>query len=58
MQAWIKLMKWTWNHLRVSALIRLKRIYNFWCSMLVYAPFALCFVTLRGIFMHLPELTY
>jgi hypothetical protein len=25
-------------------LIRLKRIYNFLCSMLVYAPFALCFV--------------
>jgi hypothetical protein len=31
---------------RVSSmsLIRLKRIYNFWCSMLVYTPFALCFV--------------
>jgi hypothetical protein len=39
-------------------LIRLKRIYNFWCSMLVYTPFALCFVTLRGIFIHFPELTY
>jgi hypothetical protein len=26
--------------------------------MLVYTPFALCFVTLRGIFMHFPELTY
>jgi hypothetical protein len=26
--------------------------------MLVYAPFALCFVTLCGIFMHFPELTY
>jgi hypothetical protein len=25
-------------------MIRLKRIYNFWCSMLVYTPFALCFV--------------
>jgi hypothetical protein len=24
--------------------IRLKRIYNFWCYMLVYTPFALCFV--------------
>jgi hypothetical protein len=24
--------------------IRLKRIYNFLCSMLVYTPFALCFV--------------
>jgi hypothetical protein len=41
-----------------GGLIRLKRIYNFLCSMLVYAPFALCFVTLRGIFMHFPELTY
>jgi hypothetical protein len=39
-------------------LIRLKRIYNFLCSMLVYAPFALCFVTLHGVFMHFPELTY
>jgi hypothetical protein len=38
--------------------IRLKRIYNFLCSMLVYAPFALWFVTLRGVFMHFPELTY
>jgi hypothetical protein len=35
-----------------------KRIYNFWCSMLVYTPFALCFVTLCGVFMHFPELTY
>jgi hypothetical protein len=34
-----------------GCLIRLKRIYNFWCSMLVYTPFDLCFVTLRGIFM-------
>jgi hypothetical protein len=25
-------------------LIRLKRIYNFWCSMLVFTPIALCFV--------------
>jgi hypothetical protein len=38
-------------------LIRLKRIYNFLCSMLGYAPFALCFVTLHGVFMHFPELT-
>jgi hypothetical protein len=38
-------------------MIRLKRIYNFWCSMLVYTPFALCFVTLRGVSMHFPELT-
>jgi hypothetical protein len=42
----------------VGILIRPKRNYNFWCSMLVYTPFALCFVTLRGIFMHFPELTY
>jgi hypothetical protein len=27
-------------------LIRLKRIYNFWCFMLVFTPFAYCFVTL------------
>jgi hypothetical protein len=40
-----------------QSLIRLKRIYNFLCSMLIYTPFALCFVTLRGIFMHFPELT-
>jgi hypothetical protein len=26
--------------------------------MLVYTPFALCFVTLRGVFMHFLELTY
>jgi hypothetical protein len=39
-------------------LIRLKRIYNFLCSMLVFTPFALCFVTLRGIFMRFLELTY
>jgi hypothetical protein len=38
--------------------IHLKRIYNFGCSMLVYAPFALCFVTLCGIFMYFLELTY
>jgi hypothetical protein len=38
--------------------IRLERIYNFLCSMLVFTPFALCFVTLRGIFMRFPELTY
>jgi hypothetical protein len=39
-------------------LIRLKRIYNFWCSMLVFTLFALYFITLRGIFMRFPELTY
>jgi hypothetical protein len=43
---------------RSSAMIHLKRIYNFLSSMLVYTPFALCFVTLRDIFMHFPELTY
>jgi hypothetical protein len=26
--------------------------------MLVYTPFALCFVTLCGVFMHFPELAY
>jgi hypothetical protein len=26
--------------------------------MLVYTPFALCFVILRGVFMHFPELTH
>jgi hypothetical protein len=41
-----------------ATLIRLKYIYNFLCSMLVYTPFALCFVTLRGVFMHFLELTY
>jgi hypothetical protein len=40
------------------AMIRLKRIYNFRCSMLVFIPFAYCFVTLRGTFMHFSELTY
>jgi hypothetical protein len=39
-------------------MIRLKRIYNFSCSMLVYAPFALCFVKLHGVFKHFLELTY
>jgi hypothetical protein len=41
-----------------SLLTHLKCIYNFWCSMPVYTPFALCFVTLCGVFMHFPELTY
>jgi hypothetical protein len=35
-----------------------QRIYNFLCSMLVYTPFALSFVTLRGVFMHFLKLTY
>jgi hypothetical protein len=38
--------------------IRLKHIYNFLCSMLVFTPFALCFVTLCGVFMRFLELTY
>jgi hypothetical protein len=42
----------------INRLIRLQRIYNFLCSMLVFTPFAYCFVTLRGTFMHFPELTY
>jgi hypothetical protein len=41
-----------------ALVIHLKRIYNFLCSILVYKPFALCFVTLRGVFMHFLELTY
>jgi hypothetical protein len=41
----------------LRCLIRLKCIYNFWCSMLVLTPFALSFVTLRGVFMHFLELT-
>jgi hypothetical protein len=46
------------QELSLGMLIRLKRIYNFWCSMLVFTPSALCFVTLRGTFMHFLELTY
>jgi hypothetical protein len=46
------------QELSLGMLIRLKRIYNFWCSMLIFTPFALCFATLRGIFMWFPELTY
>jgi hypothetical protein len=38
--------------------IRLKRIYNFLYSMLVYTPFAVSFVTLHSVFMHFSELTY
>jgi hypothetical protein len=47
-----------WRRGGSRSLIRLKRIYNFWCSMLVFTPFAYCFVTLRGTLMHFPELTY
>jgi hypothetical protein len=46
------------QELSLGMLIRLKRIYNFLCFMLVFTPFALCFATLRGIFMRFPELTY
>jgi hypothetical protein len=42
----------------ICYLIRLQRIYNFLCSMLVFTPFAYCFITLRGIFMRFSELTY
>jgi hypothetical protein len=42
----------------LAQVIRLKCIYNFLCSMRVYTPFALCFVTLCGVFMHFPRLTY
>jgi hypothetical protein len=45
------------QELSLGMLIRLKRIYNFWCSMLVSTPFALCFVTLCGVFMRFSELT-
>jgi hypothetical protein len=46
------------QELSLGMLIRPKRIYNFLCSMLVFTPFALCFVTLRGFFMRFLELTY
>jgi hypothetical protein len=46
------------QELSLGMLICLKCIYNFSCSMLVSTPFALCFVTLHGIFMRFPELTY
>jgi hypothetical protein len=46
------------QELSLGCLIRLKRIYNFWCSMFVFTPFAYYFITLRGTFMHFLELTY
>jgi hypothetical protein len=46
------------QELSLGMLIRPKCIYNFWCSMLVFTPFALCFVTLRGVFIQFPKLTY
>jgi hypothetical protein len=46
------------QELSLGMLIHPKCIYNFWCYMLIFTPFALCFVTLGGIFMWFPELTY
>jgi hypothetical protein len=46
------------NFIWRRCMIHLQRIYNFLCSMLVFTSFAYCFVTLRGTFMHFPELTY
>jgi hypothetical protein len=46
------------QELSLGMLMHLKRIYNFLCSMLVFTPFAMCFVTLRGVFMRFSELTY
>jgi hypothetical protein len=41
-----------------DTLICLKRIYSFWCSMLVLHQFIFVLFTLHGIFMHFLELTY
>jgi hypothetical protein len=41
-----------------GTMIHLKHIYNFLCYMLVFTPFAYCFVTLRSTFMHFLELNY
>jgi hypothetical protein len=46
------------QELSLGMLIRIKRIYYFWCSMLIFTPIALRFVTLRGIFVRFPEPTY
>ena len=46
------------QELSLGMLIRLKRIYNFWCSMLVLHQFLYILFTLRCTFMHFPELTY
>jgi hypothetical protein len=46
------------NNLVCMSLIRLKRIYNFWCSMLVLHHLLCVLFTLRGIFMYFLELTY
>jgi hypothetical protein len=41
-----------------AALIQLKHIYNFLCSMLVLHHFLHVLFTLRGVFMQFLELTY
>jgi hypothetical protein len=41
-----------------NCVIRLKRIYNFWCSMLVLHQLLCVLFTLRDIFIHFLELTY
>jgi hypothetical protein len=41
-----------------GCLIRRKRIYIFWCSMLVLHQLLCVLFTLHGIFLHFPELTY
>ena len=46
------------QELSLEMLIRCKRIYNFLCSMLVLHQFIYVLLTLRGTFMHFPELTY
>jgi hypothetical protein len=46
------------QELSLGMLICLKRIYNFWCSMLIFTPFAYYFIILHGVFMRFPELTY
>jgi hypothetical protein len=44
--------------LKYGKLIRCKRIYNFWCSMLILHQLLYVLFTLCGIFMHFLELTY
>ena len=46
------------QELSLGMLIRLKRIYNFWCSMLVLHQFIYVFLTLRCTFTWFPALTY
>ena len=55
------LSSWNFHHVNmtlVGGLIRCKRIYNFWCCMLVLHQFLYVLFTLRGTFMHFLELTY